>query len=43
MPRNRFCGWYGPGHLLHWIQGKKSHEDGQPFMTTDLSKSKVTN
>jgi len=36
---------------MHWIQGKKSHEDGQPiikvkvvpFMTTDLSKSKVTN
>ena len=51
MPRNRSCGSYGPGHLMHWIQGKKSHEDGQPiikvkvvpFMTTDLSKSKVTN
>lgn len=32
MPRNRFCGSYGPGHLLHSIQGKKSHEDGQPII-----------
>ena len=31
MPRNRSCGSYGPGHLTHWIQGKKSHEDGQPI------------
>ena len=26
------CGSYGPGHLMHWIQGKKSHEDGQPIV-----------
>jgi len=32
MPRNRFCGSYGPDHLLHSIQGKKSHEDGQPII-----------
>jgi hypothetical protein len=32
MPRNRSCGSYGPGHLMHWIQGKKSHEDGQPVI-----------
>ena len=31
MPRNRSCGSYGPGHLMHWIQRKKSHEDGQPI------------
>jgi hypothetical protein len=29
---NRSCGSYGPGHLMHWIQGKKSHEDGQPII-----------
>jgi hypothetical protein len=23
------CGSYGPGHLVHWIQAKKSHEDDQ--------------
>jgi len=28
MPRNRSCGSYGPGHLMHWIQGKKSRADG---------------
>jgi hypothetical protein len=32
MPRNSSCGSYGPGHLMHWIQGKKSHEDGQPII-----------
>ena len=32
MPQNRFCGSYGPGHLMHWIQFKKSHEDGQPII-----------
>src|SRR5215211_4537055 len=32
MPRNSSCGSYGPGHLMHWIQGKKSHEDGQPVI-----------
>ncbi len=31
MPTNRSCGSYGPGHLMHWIQAKKSHEDGQPI------------
>jgi len=30
MPRNRSCGSYGPGHIMHWIQGKKAHEDRQP-------------
>jgi hypothetical protein len=29
---DRSCGSYGPGHLLHWIQGKKSHEDAQPII-----------
>ena len=32
MPRNRSCGSYGPGHLMHWIQAKKSHEDAQPII-----------
>jgi hypothetical protein len=32
MPRIRSCGSYGPGHLMHWIQWKKSHEDGQPII-----------
>ena len=32
MPRNRSCGSYGPGHLMHWIQGKKSLEHGQPII-----------
>jgi hypothetical protein len=32
MPRNRSCGSYGPGHLKHWIQVKKSLEDGQPII-----------
>jgi len=35
-PINRFCGSYGPGHLLHWIQGKKSHEDGQPIINVKV-------
>jgi hypothetical protein len=29
---DRICGFYRPGHQLHWIQGKKSHEDGQPVI-----------
>jgi hypothetical protein len=32
MSRSRSCGSYGPGHLMHWIQRKKSHEDGQPII-----------
>jgi hypothetical protein len=32
MPTNRYCGSYGPGHLMHWIHAKKSHEDGQPII-----------
>ena len=32
MPRNRSCGSYGPGHLMPWIQAKKSNEDGQPII-----------
>jgi hypothetical protein len=31
MRRNRFCWSYGPGHLMHWIQGKKSHAHGHPI------------
>jgi hypothetical protein len=31
-PINRSCGSYGPGHLMHWIQAKKSHEEGQPII-----------
>lgn len=29
---DRVCGFYRPGHQMHWIQGKKSHEDGQPII-----------
>jgi hypothetical protein len=36
MSRNRSCGSYGPGHLMHWIQLKKSHEDGQPIIRPEL-------
>ncbi len=36
MPQNRSCGSYGPGHLLHWIQGKKSHEPGQPIVRVNV-------
>jgi hypothetical protein len=32
MSQNHSCGSYGPGHLMHWIQGKKSHEDGQAII-----------
>ena len=32
MSHTRPCGSYGPGHLMHWIQGKKSYEDGQPII-----------
>ena len=32
MSQNRSCGSYGPGHRMHWVQGKKSHEDGQPII-----------
>jgi hypothetical protein len=27
-PIDRFCGSYGPGHQVHWIQAKKSAEQG---------------
>jgi hypothetical protein len=37
MPRNRSCGSYGPGHLMRWIQGKKSHEDGQPIIKVKVA------
>ena len=26
------CGSYGPGHQMHWIHAKKSHEDDQPVV-----------
>ena len=32
MSQNRSCGSYGPGHLMHWIQAKKSHEDARPII-----------
>jgi hypothetical protein len=37
MPRNHSCGSYGPGHLMHWIQAKKSHEDGQPIIKVKVA------
>jgi len=37
MPRNHYCGSYGPGHLMHWIQTKKSHEDGQPIIKVKVT------
>ena len=37
MPRNRSCGSYGPGHLMRWIQAKKSHEDGQPIIKVKVA------
>jgi hypothetical protein len=36
MPQNRSCGSYGPGHLMHWIQWKKSHEEGQPIIKVKI-------
>ena len=27
-PVDRSCGSYGPGHQMHWIQAKKSAEEG---------------
>ncbi len=35
-PVNRSCGSYGPGHQMHWIQAKKSHEDGQPIIKVNV-------
>ena len=32
MSRSRSCGSYRPGHLIHWIQGKKAHEERQPII-----------
>ena len=32
MFRDRSCGSYRPGHLMHWIQMKKSREDDQPII-----------
>jgi hypothetical protein len=29
---DRSCWSYGPGHLTHWVQAKKSHEDAQPII-----------
>jgi len=37
MPRNRSCGLYGPGHCMHWIQAKKSHEDDQPIINVKVT------
>ena len=32
MSRNLSCGSYLPGHLVHWIQRKKAHEEAQPII-----------
>lgn len=32
MSEHRSCGSYGPGHCVHWVQAKKSHEPGQPVI-----------
>ncbi len=34
--QNSSCGSYGPGHLMHWIQRKKSHEPGQPIVRVNV-------
>ncbi len=36
MPRNGSCGSYGPGHLMPWIQAKKSHEDPLEALVSEL-------
>lgn len=32
MSSHQTCGLYRPGHLIHWIQGKKAREPGQPVI-----------
>lgn len=36
MSHNRSCGSYGPGHLVHWIQAKKSHDGQQPVISVKV-------
>ena len=36
MPRKHPCGSYGPGHLMHWIQRKKSSEGGQRIIKVNI-------
>jgi hypothetical protein len=31
------CGSYGPGHLVHWVQAKKSREPGQPVIRVTVT------
>ena len=33
---NRSCGSYGPGHQVHWIQAKKSWEEGPEISVSKL-------
>jgi hypothetical protein len=35
-PVNRSCGSYGPGHQMHWIQAKKSWEEGPEISVSNL-------
>jgi hypothetical protein len=35
-PVDRSCGSYGPGHQVHWIQAKKSVEEGQPVIDVSI-------
>jgi hypothetical protein len=35
-PVNRSCGSYGPGHQMHWIQAKKSWEEGPEISVSKL-------
>lgn len=36
MSQHQSCGSYGPGHLMHWIQAKKSHEPDQPIIAVKV-------
>lgn len=36
MSPQQVCGSYGPGHLIHWIQAKKSSEPGQPVIAVKI-------
>lgn len=36
MSSHQTCGSYGPGHLIHWIQAKKSREPDQPVIAVRI-------
>lgn len=36
MSLHQTCGSYGPGHLIHWVQAKKSHEPDQPVIAVKI-------